>query len=222
MFFLGLLSGFPMGAVGAASLYKARSLTKKEAETMLFFCNHAGPAFLVGFCGNAMFGNAKIGWFLFFWQTFFAFFFLFLFFGKKFFKKEKKETNALPSPSIPLIITASLREAAESFLYIASCIIFFSFIIELFLHLFPLPPLPKAVVCLFLELTSGCKALSPLPKKTALLLLAAGCGWNGLSVHLQGLSFLLEANLSVKKYFLGKVIFSVLLTFAMFFLQKLL
>lgn len=220
--FLGLFCGFPIGAMGIASFYEMGAIRKKEAERLLFFSSQAGPAFLIGFCGTGIFGSAKIGWLLFFLQLALALFFLFCFFGKSLFQKDEKQAHPAFSPPILHVIPAALSEAAHSFLSIASCIIFFSFFGELIFHLFPFSEEKKALVSLFLELTSGCKALSSLPRKKALFYLAAGCGWNGLSVHLQVLSCLSQFSLSAKNYFLGKLVFTVLMPLLMLFFQKLL
>lgn len=220
-FFLGLLCGFPVGAMAASSLYEEGAITKKEAERLLFFSSQAGPAFLIGFCGIRIFQSAAVGRLLFLLQSFLAAFFLFFFFGKRLTKKEEAKKSA-PTPSLSDIVTSSLREAGQSFLYIASCIVFFSFLLELIFYLFPLSAISRAFLSLFLEFTSGCLALTDLPRNSALLFLAAGCGWNGLSVHLQVLSYLSKAHLSAKNYFFGKLTFTLLMPLGMLFLQKLL
>jgi hypothetical protein len=222
VFFLGLFCGFPVGAMSASSLYQEGSITKKEAERLLFFSCQAGPSFLIGFCASRVFGDPGLGWLLFLLQAALATFFFFFFFCKKLFQKEEKNLRIFFSPPLSRIITSALSDAANSFLYIASCIVFFSFLGELIFYLVPLSAAPRSLVLLFLELTSGCKTLAFLPRKTALLFWAAGCGWNGLSVHLQSLSFLSRAGLSSKLYFFGKLAFMVFLPLGMLFLEKLL
>ena len=56
---LGMLSGYPVGAQTAASLYASGQLTKEETERLLGFCSNAGPAFIFGMVGG-LFGSGKI------------------------------------------------------------------------------------------------------------------------------------------------------------------
>lgn len=46
--FLGTMSGYPIGASAAVSLYEDGALTREEAEQLLGFCSNAGPAFFFG------------------------------------------------------------------------------------------------------------------------------------------------------------------------------
>ena len=64
---LGLISGFPVGAKTAISLYQKGLCTKTEAERLLSFSNNAGPAFVLGTVGIGIWNSSKIGWIL--WLT---------------------------------------------------------------------------------------------------------------------------------------------------------
>lgn len=54
-FFLGILSGYPMGAKITAMLYEKKLLSAEEARHVLVFSNNPGPLFLVGTVGAAFF-----------------------------------------------------------------------------------------------------------------------------------------------------------------------
>lgn len=54
-FFLGILSGYPMGAKITAMLYEKNLLSPEEARHVLTFSNNPGPLFLVGTVGAAFF-----------------------------------------------------------------------------------------------------------------------------------------------------------------------
>lgn len=58
---IGLISGYPIGAQAARELYESGTLSHREAETLLGFCNNTGPAFLIGICGSTLCGSVKIG-----------------------------------------------------------------------------------------------------------------------------------------------------------------
>lgn len=58
---LGSVSGYPIGAKTASSLYKSGDCTKKEAEHLIGFCNNAGPGFVIAGIGAAMWGSVRFG-----------------------------------------------------------------------------------------------------------------------------------------------------------------
>ena len=58
VFLLGLSGGYPLGAASIGALYRDGLLQKDEAEHLLAFCDHSGPAFAVGALGVGVFGSA--------------------------------------------------------------------------------------------------------------------------------------------------------------------
>lgn len=60
--FLGLVSGYPMGAKLTAQLYENHQLSLSEAKKLLAFCNQPGPLFLIGTVGAGFFHNAVWGY----------------------------------------------------------------------------------------------------------------------------------------------------------------
>jgi len=222
-FFLGICCGFPVGAASVATLVRDGKLSKTEGEKLIFFCNNAGAVFLVSFCGQGILGDAKKGFLLLILQSALSALFLFLFFGKRLLKRKKTEKSAVGSPlSLWKSFPSALRESAFSFLYIVSCIIFFSFFTQLIGHLFSMQGLPLSLLSLFTEICGGLIGLRHLPLSAAFPLCAMGCGWGGLSVHLQTAGILEESGLSYKNFLLGRALFAVSMLLLTLFLQKLL
>ena len=58
---LGLCGGYPVGARTAAELVESGALSREEGERLLIFCNNAGPGFLLGICGGAVFTSPRAG-----------------------------------------------------------------------------------------------------------------------------------------------------------------
>ena len=58
---LGLCGGYPVGARTAAKLVESGALSREEGERLLAFCNNAGPGFLLGICGGAVFSSPRAG-----------------------------------------------------------------------------------------------------------------------------------------------------------------
>ncbi len=222
-FFLGLFCGFPVGAKAICDLYQKGKLSKKESEDMLFFCNNAGPSFLIGFVGSGLFSDQKKGAFLFLLQGAISLIcFLFFLQKRKHKVKKKAAKNAPSAPSFSHVFSRSLSNAGFSFLYIISCIVFFSFLTSLIFSVFPLSKKAEALIHVFSELTGGCTKVSAFSEKLAFPLCALGCGFGGLSVHLQTIGLLEEVGLSGKKHIFGKLFFSLCMFFAALFFQKLL
>ena len=221
-FILGLFCGFPVGAKAVCDLYQKGNLSRKDAEHLLVFCNNAGPAFLISFCGAGLFADEKKGAFLFLAQSLLSGLCLLFFFGKRLFEKMNGSPSSEDTPPLAAVLPGALSSAAKAFLYIASCVIFFSFFTELALSLLPASPLSGAVFSLFCELSGGVARLSSLPSSVAFPLCALGCGWGGVSVHLQSCGLMAEVSLSPKPYFFGKTFFALSLFLAALFFQKLL
>ena len=198
-------------------------LAAADGEKLLFFCNNAGPAFLISYCGEQILSDAKKGFFLFLMQSVFSSLFLLFFFGKRLFvRRGKTDFGKEKGPSFWKILPDAIREGTNSFIYIISCVIFFSFLNELIRYLFSLRGIFDAVIGIFTELCGGLTRLERLPTQLAFPLCALGCGWGGFSVHLQTAGILEGTPLSVKYHLAGKVVFSLLMFLSALFFQKLL
>ncbi len=222
-FSLGLFCGFPVGASSVASLVREEQISPEDGKRLLFFCNNAGPAFLISYCGGIIFGDVKKGLLLYFLQCVLSVTCLFLCFGKRLFSKANfnKKDSAAPAYA-SLDFPRALRDGMNSFLYIMSCIIFFSFLSELFRSLFSLKSLPSSILGAFLELCGGLEHLRTSASSLLFPLVAFACGWGGLSVHLQTAGILQDSGLGIKSHLAGRLFFATALFSLALFSQKLL
>ena len=60
-FVLGIISGYPLGAITACQLYESNYISKTETERLLAFCNNSGPLFLLGSVGIGLYMGLDIG-----------------------------------------------------------------------------------------------------------------------------------------------------------------
>ena len=60
-FLIGSFAGFPTGAAMLAEFCERGEISKKEAASVLPFCNQAGAAFLIGTVGASLFSDTKKG-----------------------------------------------------------------------------------------------------------------------------------------------------------------
>lgn len=206
---LGLVGGYPVGARTTAELYRGGSLAKSEAERLLAFCNNAGPGFLLGICGGAVFQSARAGLYLYLVHVAAA-----LLTGVAL---RRAGIAGAPASEPRRAKTARRRFAAafpaavkDSFLAVWSVcgfVVLFAVLLRFLTLLAPMGvdegrayPLLLGLV----ELTNGVMALPN--GRGGFVLCAALLAWGGLCVHAQTLSVLEDSGLSTKYYFAGKLL----------------
>lgn len=196
----GLLGGYPSGAKTAADLYHQGRITRREAELLLGFCDNCGPAFLLGYVGAGVLGNAGAGALLFLIHAVSALL------SGMLLCRLCRDRGAVPAGkrravrtvSFPQALTASVSGAMQSMLNICAFVV-------LFRVLAALPPVPLSFPVLgALEMVSAAAALPA--GRAAFPAAAAAVGWGGLSVHCQAMSLAAPAGLSFRWHWLGKAV----------------
>ena len=208
---LGLISGYPCGAMVTCKMYDSGSLSKNDAERLLAFTNNAGPLFIISAIGNGLWGQPKIGLLIYISHiagavlsgavlSFFAK--NTSFHGGTYRGVQKSGLNAVP-------------DAAKSIITLCGYVVFFSVILAIlktlgFISLF------SRLLCAFgvehscaemlsggvLEMTSGIfsSGCHNIPCIAALI------SFGGCSVLLQTASFAGKSGLSLKYYMVGKLL----------------
>ncbi|MBR2787188.1 MAG: sporulation integral membrane protein YlbJ [Clostridia bacterium] len=238
-FIMGIISGYPVGAKIVNKFIEDGTCTKYEAERMLAFTNNSGPLFIVGTVGISLFGDVKIGIILFITHIL-ACLTVGLIFG--FFSKYSSKKHAYPRninttssyniSDLGTILSNSISNAISTILLIGGFIVLFSIIISILnslsiidsisnlLSYANIPPLySKCILTGLLELTNGINAVSLIHTKymsIQIILSSFLLGFAGFSIFLQIFSIASKNNLSMKPYFIGKLlqgIISALYTF---------
>lgn len=198
----GVVSGYPIGAVCAAELYRTGECSKTEAERLLAFCNNSGPMFVIGAVGAGMFKSREIGVFLYIIHVFSALItgMIFKYIGGK------ENQRALPPPTKSDIkntaadIGAAVTGAVSSMLTVCGFVVIFSVLISAIPNT-PLKPYVHSVLEItggLAELTRICRGAYGLTATSALI------AFSGVSVMAQVASVADRAGLSVLPYFKGK------------------
>lgn len=65
IFFMSVISGYPIGAKLTSEFYERNLITKDDAQKILSYCSTSGPLFVIGSVGVGFFASNKIGIFLF-------------------------------------------------------------------------------------------------------------------------------------------------------------
>ena len=202
---LGAVGGYPIGAATASKLYEDGQLTKFEAQYCLFFCNNAGPAFIVGFVGGVIFQNVALGYLLWGIHLVAAILLGFLFRPATNFKQST--VNKLSANQVPFLpaLTEAIRRGGTTALQVCIFVLFFSVVTAQLGQYPPSSPVTSLLLA-SLELAGGISKLSALglPPTVQLVLYSGLLGWGGLCVHCQSLSILSRAGLHTSSYLLGK------------------
>ncbi len=203
--FLGLLSGYPTGALVIAEFLQDKTMEKEEAERILPFVTAASPAFLIGAAGG-MLGGTEEGLLLFFSQLASAFILLLV-------TRRKMSGIVRNSPKVRTAtaisaVTSSIRECGGAILTVCSFVTFFYVFSAMTLYLLPegTPDMLAAAISGFLEISCGFAHASTMPDSILrAFVCGAVTGFGGISVFMQSADALCACGVSMKKYFLGKI-----------------
>lgn len=207
-FIIGIISGFPLGAITTVQLYKCGSLSKSEAERLLSFCNNSGPLFIIGSVGTAIYSKLSYGIILYLIHIISSIItgMIFRNYGKNHHTSPnmRLQTNEM---SIADIFSISLSNASKNIITVCFSIIFFSSVSRVILSSTSLPPVLDAAASGFCEFSTGILKISMLDidiyKK--LILSSLIIGFSGISVHIQVMAVTSGSELSLKPYILGKI-----------------
>lgn len=205
----GLLCGFPTSAVCAHALWESGEADAGEMRAVLPFCSNAGMAFVVGAVGNGMLGSRHAGYMLFLMQTVLSIVFILLF------CRSKSTAAVLPvrakKESLSHALVASVSAAGGAMLAVCAFIAFFGAAADMICLVFPsVPPLLRAVICSFFEISRGCAEFSGAAELSPLLRyvgVAFALGFSGVSVACQISERAGEISLSILPYLAKKLIF---------------
>lgn len=206
-FVLGIISGFPLGAVTAVQLYECGSLSKSEAERLLAFCNNSGPLFIIGSVGTAIYSKPIYGIALYAIHIVSSLLtgIAFRFYGKNRHNSPpmRLDTNEMP---LTTVFATALTNAAKNIITVCFAIIFFSAICRAVLDLTPLSPVLYAIASGICEFSTGTLNVSMLDLGVyeKLVLTAFILGFSGISVHVQVMAAAAGSGLSLTPYILGK------------------
>ena len=229
-FLMGIISGYPVGAKIIANLKENKLCNKVEAERLIAFTNNSGPLFIVGTVGIGLFYNSSIGLILFCTHILSCITvgFLFRWWGKS---KEKYlrnssysiENNILSFCNLGEVLSKSIISSINTILMIGGFVVLFSIIISMLntshilhvlsSHVLSVLHIPEdfslSILTGFIEVTNGLSFISGITSLSfsfKLVICAFVLGFGGFSVLLQVLSITSKANISIKPYFIGKLL----------------
>lgn len=226
-FFLGIFSGYPMGAKITASLYAEKKISLAQAEHILSFCNNPGPLFLVGTVGAAFFHAPYWGYFFLLCCFFSAIAtgILFRLFYPQSNLREFPLYRKNNPPSITECLPQTIADSVDTVTQIGGYIILFAVFVEAFqqtgllrfiANMFSFLPFSSdffsGVFGGLLEMTNGAFLLSS-ASDPLIFRLTATCmlvAFGGLSILCQTLGILKNVPIKKSRYIAAKICNSIL------------
>lgn len=206
VFFLGLLGGFSVLALGIDQLYRARRIDRHQAELLLCAGMNAGPSFILLSVGHNALGNLSLGIILFscicagnILSALLLHFFTF--------KRNMSTVAFMPhclDEGFPQngSFSRSMQRAVNACATLCGYIAFFCLASDLVKNIIPLC---GDLLSATLEITNGVMFATALPNPYRLPVTAAVLSWCGLSIHLQATA-LLPPEISLRKFYLSRLL----------------
>lgn len=215
VYFLSLLSGYPVGAKMISSYYDAGTIDKDTATKMFSFCSTSGPMFIIGTIGIGVFKSAKVGYILLVGHIVGSFVNGLLYRGKT------KPTNQFK----PNITKSSLNEvmfdSINSILLVGGYIIFASVVIQLMQMSNILPSMANLIckitpfkynaiysfLCGLIEITNGLILLGGIniSLSSKIILASIIIAFSGICIMLQSLAFLNKIGIKKRTMLIQKL-----------------
>ena len=195
--FLGLIGGYPSGAIGISNLLESGLISKKQAERMLLFLVNSGPAFVITAIGSILLHNKNLGKIMFLSQTMAA---VLLGFLSKFFLKEKFYEISLDKDVKKLgfsdAFVKSVKDSTQNIFNMCAFVVLFSsfteiikneIVLKIFISLFNIFKIDInmgiSVIFSIFEVTTGCSYLCS--NRFSLGILMFFLSFAGVCVHMQ-------------------------------------
>ena len=231
VFFMSILSGYPVGAKIASDLRQMGVLTPSDCRKILSFSSTSGPFFVVGTVGAAMLSDPVLGWI-----ALAAHLVASLLAGWLFcrFSRPSEGPAELPQPvfsdSDRSLLSEAVSDSVLSILnvggFIALCYVLLDLLTSAHLlfpaqHLFAFffekcgldPALADALCYGIVEMTRGCSLVAATSASPAVqcVFCAFLISFGGLSIQAQALAYVRKCGVSAGCYLLQKI-FHALLT----------
>ena len=206
---IGCLSGFPIGAKLCADLYRQGKLSESEAQTTLHLASFCSPAFIIMGIGRGVLDSASLGTKI-YWIILFSHLLSGLIFRRS--RKHSAETSRAYDRQTSFSLTESIEKAGLGCMKITAYLAFFSAVSSIISGFIKNNAIASVFAILF-EIGSGASFIDA-NSRYATIILCGGIAFSGLSVAMQITSYAKQVGISMKTYYLGKILSCI---FAAFF-----
>lgn len=221
-FFMSVLAGYPMGAKIVSDMRKGGLLSPAEGVRAAVLCSTSSPMFLIASVGGVMFNDSVFGALLLVCNFSGAIITGLLFSNYR--KTEPVGNGEASMRATDDVFGESVNSAVTSSLFVGGVITLFYVFTETLIKFKLLTPFTAAASRLFssdalgcgliyglIEYTRGLKTVSTAGVTFLSLPLSAFiCGFGGLSVLMQSVTFLKKAKIKTAPFILGKLLCAVI------------
>ncbi len=212
-FVMGIISGFPSGAICTKDLYLSGNLSKSEAERLLAFSNNSGPLFLIGSLGVGLYTKPIYGVLLYCIHIISS-----ILVGIIFSRYRRNRHTSPPNYVSTRQMTEAeafsnaLGDASKNIITVCFSIIFFSAVSRTILDIIPVTGELSALLYGLCEFSIGVLKIATLDIDIfyRLVLSSLVVGFSGLCVHIQVMTVASQSGLSLKPYIFGKALHSII------------
>ena len=203
----GNIGGFPIGAKMAADSYAQGLIAKEEAERLIPLSNNPSCAFIVGGVGLGILGDVSLGFMLLI-SVYTSTLLCAVLTRKTYSNFLFRDDNTRQNYSF----VTSVKNAGSSCISIIAFICIFSVMNGIIKKRIKYAPI-LYIISAFSEVTNAVKTFATttdLPPLLSLSLIAFSLGFGGVCVGLQSSVFTTNTDLSMKKYYLIKLLEGIL------------
>lgn len=213
IFFLSIISGYPIGAKLICESYKQRQIDIKSAKKMMSYCSVSGPMFIIGSIGIGVFKSLKIGYILLISHIIGAILNGLIFRNNYKDCANEELISFISKKESQNILADSMLDSIISILLVGGYIVFAFVLIELLNNIQLIPTLScilgntlkvdtniiNAILNGFIEMTGGIISVGKLNLNSDLNICISSflIAFGGISIFLQSLNFTKE--LKIKK-----------------------
>lgn len=235
-FIMGIISGYPVGAKIVTNLRNEGLCNKEEAERLIAFTNNSGPLFILATIGVSLFGNTLIGILLLITHILacISVGIIFRFWKRKSSTKLINSFNTSYTnkkqvcfSNLGEILGNSIMSSIKTIIMIGGFVVLFSVVLSILENshiieictnfLYPIfslfginnPEFVSSIISGIIELTNGIQCVCLIPCKEIsinLIISAFLLGFGGISILLQVFSIISKSDISIKAYFIGKLL----------------
>lgn len=229
IFFMSLLSGYPVGSKLIADFYKKGLISSSESARISTFSSCASPMFVIGSIGIGLIGSYAAGLILFISQTISNIINGIIFRNYKSKDFIDKSVDFTLTQNVDNILSETIFSSVMSVLVVGGFISIFYMLSDLFNDFYITYPFKKTFEAIFrlinidqnysegvtrglIEVNNGCINIC---QNKSNIINTVLCGflisWGGLSIHMQNLTFLTNAKVKISFYFLSKTVQSIVM-----------
>lgn len=207
--FIGLISGFPNGAVIATRLCDLKIITKKDAEKIVALSNCISPSFCIIFFGKYVLNNTVCA-LLIFLSIMLSNLCTMVIFGKNESYTITHNSENISYSSFPQLISDSCKIMLNICAFVTFFMCMSNLIITVLSIYFNLSPAIVSAITSLLEITCGVMGIAGLEFPKQVLFGCLFFSFTGFCAITQVSSICEEADISIKKYLVSKLLCSLL------------